>query len=201
MLKWPKTNASTEQKKSSRPMIPFILGGQLFVMEAASLYFSAPIFLAPMVSAPMVLATEALVIAAFLLTMGIITAQHIAPVSLVLCTMGSSVLAVIVSIWAEKYSTVVACCIVTAVACIVREPAGASVAGILFAVIVINDNDAAWDWNIIYALVVAFLTSTFFSRVYAYTQKSSPNDSASSDMQIVANAWHQTVTRDSNLFQ
>jgi len=177
---------SSANKISSGPI--FILAVQLIAIEAAA----ASQIVLPQFSA--------LVVALATFSTGILIHRRNAPISLALCTIGSSLFAVIISSWAEKYSTIVACCIVTAVACAAREPAGASVAGILFAVIVVNDEAVAWDWDILYALVVAFLTSTFFSRVYAYAillrdEKFSALewDQSNSDIQIVATAWHFTV--------
>jgi hypothetical protein len=109
-----------------------------------------------------------------------------AAASIFAITMGAAALAAIAGSWASQQITVVACCIVTAAACITREPAGTSVAGMLFVVIVLNADDVVWDWNVVYALAAAFVTSTVFSRVYAHCLN--PQDT--SDVQVVANAWH-----------
>ena len=161
-------------------MIPFILAGQLIAISAASC-------IAPLNRGP--LSGTAALFSMALFSIGIASARR-AAASVFAITIGAAALAAIASSWASQHITVVACCIVTAVACITREPAGTSVAGMLFVVIVLNADDVVWDWNVVYALAAAFVTSSVFSRVYALCLN--PQAPTSSDVQVVANAWHCT---------
>ena len=203
MLKWPQKPIVNE-----RPMIPFILAGQLIAISAASCscggscrgsqnatvaaaLFSMALFSIGIASARRAeaLRAEASALraeASALRAEGLRAEALRAAASIFAITMGAAALAAIASSWASQQITVVACCIVTAAACITREPAGTSVAGMLFVVIVLNADDVVWDWNVVYALAAAFVTSTVFSRVYAHCLN--PQDT--SDVQVVANAWH-----------
>ena len=184
MLKWPQKPIVNE-----RPMIPFILAGQLIAISAASCSCGGRRSQNATVAAAL--------ISMALFSIGIASARRAeasalraeglrAAASIFAITMGAAALAAIAGSWASQQITVVACCIVTAAACITREPAGTSVAGMLFVVIVLNADDVVWDWNVVYALAAAFVTSTVFSRVYAHCLN--PQDT--SDVQVVANAWH-----------
>jgi hypothetical protein len=116
--------------------------------------------------------------------------------ALALCTIALSVSAAAISSGAKHHSTVVVCCIVTAFACAVHQrgasTAGASVAGTLFAVIVMNDSATDWDWDIMYALAVAILISTLFSRVYA---DAAEDDTMENALKSVSFSWYQTIVR------
>ena len=191
MLKWPQKPIVNE-----RPMIPFILAGQLIAISAASCSCGGSCRRSQNAT------VAAALISMALFSIGIASARRAealraeasalraeglrAAASIFAITMGAAALAAIASSWASQQITVVACCIVTAAACITREPAGTSVAGMLFVVIVLNADDVVWDWNVVYALAAAFVTSTVFSRVYAHCLN--PQDT--SDVQVVANAWH-----------
>jgi hypothetical protein len=84
---------------------------------------------------------------------------------LVLFTVAAAIFAATLSGQTKSFTTVAVCCIVTAIAFVSRMPAYASAAGMLFSVIVINDAHQ-WDWELIYAFVVAFFTSSCFHQVW-----------------------------------
>ena len=203
MQKWPlitcvappcsaeKRESSAEKRESSaekreRPMIPYILAGQLIAISAASCCGAR----SGLERSGLERSAAALFSMA-LFSIGIASARR-AAASIFAVTIGASMFAAIVST-AAPLVTVAPCCIVTAAACITRDPAGTSVAGMLFVVIVLNADDAVWDWNVVYALAAAFVTSTVFSRVYALSARRLQDvGQDASDMQVVANAWHCT---------
>ena len=134
LLRYNDTNLNTSV--ADRQTILFILAAQLIVIEAGG-----------MMMAIRVHQSAIGLVAIFLFSAGILIVQRNALLSLVLITTGSAMFAAIIGGAASNYSTVVACCAATAVACAtVRESA---VAGMIFAVIVMN-SDAAWSLYIFY---------------------------------------------------
>ena len=211
MQKWPLITCvappcSAEKRESSaekreRPMIPYILAGQLIAISAASCCGArsglersglerSGLERSGLERSGLERSAAALFSMA-LFSIGIASARR-AAASIFAVTIGASMFAAIVST-AAPLVTVAPCCIVTAAACITRDPPGTSVAGMLFVVIVLNADDAVWDWNVVYALAAAFVTSTVFSRVYALSARRLQDvGQDASDMQVVANAWHRT---------
>ena len=208
MQKWPlitcvappcsaeKRESSAEKRESSaekreRPMIPYILAGQLIAISAASCCGARSGLERSGLERSGLERSAAALFSMALFSIGIASARR-AAASIFAVTIGASMFAAIVST-AAPLVTVAPCCIVTAAACITRDPAGTSVAGMLFVVIVLNADDAVWDWNVVYALAAAFVTSTVFSRVYALSARRLQDvGQDASDMQVVANAWHCT---------